>query len=314
MQGYKALNTDMSPKYGDMTYEIGKKYTITGELKMCKNGFHFCKHLEDVENYYEIVKSRIFEVEAEGEIIDKDIKSCAESITLIKELSKEEIHQYFEDNQERILRKLKKSWYYRKALADQGFCLDKLIYDKDPDVRAAVARQGYGLDILIYDENPNVRIEVALQGYNLNVLVKDESPFVRIAVAEQGYGLDVLIHDEDSQIRAEVAAHGYGLDVLIEDADTWVREEVARQGYGLDILVNDNSPLVREIVARQGYGLNVLINDKSAIVRAAVAEQGYGLNVLINDKESLVHRSALNVQDILIRNKKYMIDEKVKEL
>lgn len=30
MQGYKALNMDMSPKYGDMTYEIGKKYTITG--------------------------------------------------------------------------------------------------------------------------------------------------------------------------------------------------------------------------------------------------------------------------------------------
>ena len=37
MKGYKALNMDMSSEYGNMTYEIGKKYTITGELIMYKN-------------------------------------------------------------------------------------------------------------------------------------------------------------------------------------------------------------------------------------------------------------------------------------
>ena len=202
MKGYKALNMDMSSKHGDMVYEIGKKYTITGKLEMRKNGFHFCKDLENIENYYTITKSRMFEVKAEGKIINGVNKSCAESITLVRELSKEEIRQYFIDNQKRIL---EKNWYCRKALADQGLCLDKLVYDKDSDVRKAVARQGYGLETLIKDENYHVRIEVARQGYNLNVLVKDESPFVRMTVAKQGYGLDVLIHDEDSQIRAEVA-------------------------------------------------------------------------------------------------------------
>ena len=117
MKGYKALNMDMSSAYGDMSYEIGKKYTITGELKMCENGFHFCKYLEDIENHYTITKSRIFEVETEGEIIDEGTKSCTESIVLIRELSKEEIHQYFIDNQERIL---DKNWRCRKVLADQG--------------------------------------------------------------------------------------------------------------------------------------------------------------------------------------------------
>ena len=158
MKGYKALNMDMSSAYSDMNYEIGKKYTITGKLQMCENGFHFCKCLEDIENHYTITESRIFEIEAEGEIIDGNIKSCTESITLIRELSKEEIHQYFVDNQERILNK---NWRYRKALADQGLCLDKLVYDKDSDVREAVARQGYGLETLIKDKNYHVRKEVA---------------------------------------------------------------------------------------------------------------------------------------------------------
>ena len=77
MKGYKALNMDMSSAYGDISYEIGKKYTITGKLQMCENGFHFCKYLEDIENHYTITKSRIFEVKAEGKIINKWRKSCA---------------------------------------------------------------------------------------------------------------------------------------------------------------------------------------------------------------------------------------------
>ena len=158
MKGYKALNMDMSSAYGDMSYEIGTKYTITRKLRMCKNGFHFCKCLEDIENYYEIVRSKIFEVEADGEIIDEGTKSCTESITLIRELSKEEIHQYFEDNQERILAK---NWSCRKALADQGICLDILVHDEDWRVRTAVAKQSYGLDILVHDKDLWVRAAVA---------------------------------------------------------------------------------------------------------------------------------------------------------
>ena len=197
MKGYKALNMDMSSAYSNMSYEIGKKYTITGKLQMCKNGFHFCKYLEDIENHYPITKSRIFEVETEGEIIDRNIKFCAESITLMRELSKEEIHQYFEDNQERIL---KENWLCRKALADQGLCLDKLIYDEDLDVRRAVARQRYGLHVLIHDKNPWVRAMVAEQGYGLETLINDENPYVRAAVARQSYGLETLIKDGNSAI------------------------------------------------------------------------------------------------------------------
>ena len=204
MKGYKALNMDMSSAYGDMSYEIGRKYTITGKLKMCENGFHFCKYLEDIENHYPIAKSRIFEVEAEGKIIDEGNKSCAELITLIRELSKEEIHQYFVDSKERIL---KKNWRCRKVLADQGICLDKLVNDEDERVRAAVAEQGYSLDILVHDV----------------------SWYVRKAVAKQGYGLDILIHDEDWCVRTAVAEQGYGLNILVHDKDLWVRNAAFNQ-------------------------------------------------------------------------------------
>jgi hypothetical protein len=43
--------------------------------------------------------------------------------------------------------------------------LDKLVNDKDPDVRIAVAKQGYGLDILVNDKDPDVRQAVIDQGY-----------------------------------------------------------------------------------------------------------------------------------------------------
>ena len=221
MKGYKALNMDMSSAYSNMSYEIGKKYTITGKLQMCENGFHFCKYLEDIENHYTITESRIFEIEADGEIIDGNIKFCAESITLMRELSKEEIHQYFEDNQERIL---DKNWRYRKALADQGLCLDKLIYDKDSDVRAAVARQRYGLYVLMHDKNTWVRAMVAEQGYGLETLINDENPHVRAAVARQGYGLETLVHDKNWRVRRAVVEQGYGLETLVHDKSRYIRK------------------------------------------------------------------------------------------
>ena len=219
MKGYKALNMDMSSAYGDMVYEIGKKYTIAGQLKLNENGFHFCKCLEDIELYYKIAESRIFEIEADGKIIDGNIKFCAESIMLMRELSKEEIHQYFIDNQESLLYK----FWYRKALAGQGLCLDKLVND----------------------ENLYVRIAVAKQGYDLETLIHDKDPWVRVAVAEQGYGLETLINDENWRVRKEVAAQGYGFNVLIEDEDSVVRATVAKQGYGLDTLINDPELYVR---------------------------------------------------------------------
>ena len=35
----------------DFQYEVGKEYHITGDLKICKNGFHACEDLMDTFSY-----------------------------------------------------------------------------------------------------------------------------------------------------------------------------------------------------------------------------------------------------------------------
>lgn len=266
VKGYKALDINMRAVNGNgMQYEMGKLYSIEGKVVPCYKGFHFCKSIEAINGYYSIKDSRIFEVEADGEIIDCAGKYAAEKIMLVRELTQEEISDYFRQNQKEFAKS--EVWYIRYAVAAQGYGLDILVYDKDYSIRIAVAKQGYGLDILVHDKDPNVRIAVAEQGYGLDRLINDENWQVRTAVARQGYGLAILINDEDSDVRRAVAKQGYGLDRLINDWNWQVRTAVAEQGYGLDILINDKNGFVRSAVAGQGYGLDKLINVRSSFVK-----------------------------------------------
>lgn len=227
---------------------------IEGEIALDVNGFHFCKNIEELDNYYDIRSSRIFEVEAYGDISCEEVRYdedavqlirvssgrddvyVAEGIQLVRELSKEEIRDYFKENQQ------------------------SLMANKYPYIRAAVAKQGYGLDVLVHDWNPDVRKTVARQGYGLDSLIYDEDYNVRAAVAGQGYGLDILIHDKVWYVRAIVAKQGYGLDILLHDENIYVRQAVDKQGYGLDILVNDDNYNVSATAKmRARYSSNVHI-------------------------------------------------------
>lgn len=230
MRGYKALDQDMEAIYGNgMQFELGKSYSIKGDVIPCHNGFHFCQYIENLNIYYSIKNSRIFEIEADGEIIKHDDKYVAEKIRLVRELTKKEIKDYFIQKQGGLVKS--RDYNIRKAVVEQGCGLDTLLYDEDFVVRVAVAEQGYGLDILARDENSSVRIAVAKQGQCLDILIYDEDIYVRQAVAKQGYGLDVLIHDEEAFIREEVAEQGYGLDRLIHDKNYFVRLAATRRKY-----------------------------------------------------------------------------------
>lgn len=189
MKGYKALDMDMRAVYGNgMQYEMEKPYVAKGKLVPSKNGFHFCGDIEGLNEYYAIKNSRIFEVEASGEIRKCSKKYVAKKIKLVRELTKEEIDGYFKKNQDKLIRSPR--WYVRSAVADMGYELDILINDKCWEVRSAVARQGYRLDILINDEDHDVRKEVARQGYGLDILMNDESEYVRCLAQK------VLDHDK----------------------------------------------------------------------------------------------------------------------
>jgi hypothetical protein len=65
VEGYKAVNPDMSAKCGEMIYEAGKVYEVEGDISLCSNGYHFCLKPQFIRQYYQF--GRLFKVRAEVE-------------------------------------------------------------------------------------------------------------------------------------------------------------------------------------------------------------------------------------------------------
>ena len=145
VKAIKALGLDMKASNGDgMVYELNKEY-IHDDIKCGKRGYHYFDSIRDVMVLYILNETRIFECELNGDKFDhKGIVHCTNKIKLVREISKEEIKKYIEDN------------------------LEELVNDEDWSVRKEVVKQGYGLNKLINDTNYKVRREVAIQGYGLD--------------------------------------------------------------------------------------------------------------------------------------------------
>lgn len=102
MHGYKCFNSDMTNLYGNK-FEVGKKYSIRGELKIGTrgNGFHICGNLEDTLKYFGAFNEDIVicEVIGTGEILsDWDDyygfeKLAVSELEIVKILSRDEIIQ-----------------------------------------------------------------------------------------------------------------------------------------------------------------------------------------------------------------------------
>ena len=88
--GYKAMNKDMTRDGGSnpFQYELGKTYEIEGEIKICVNGFHFCKNIFNTLKYYNNIKGdkRIFKIQYDM-CIDSADKSVTNKITILEEVN-----------------------------------------------------------------------------------------------------------------------------------------------------------------------------------------------------------------------------------
>ena len=91
MKGYKAFLLNMTTRHGDDTvYEVGKTYTVEGEIKICENGYHFCKKCVDVYDYYS-KPCRICEVSVTGAVQTQGNKSVGRRLKILRELTADEI-------------------------------------------------------------------------------------------------------------------------------------------------------------------------------------------------------------------------------
>ena len=113
MKGYKAFLSDMTTKHGDNTvYEVGKTYTVEGEVKICENGYHFCKKCVDVYDYYS-KPCRICEVNVTGAVQTQGNKSVGRKLKILRELTADEISSLYNSGN-------RNSGYYNSGNRNSG--------------------------------------------------------------------------------------------------------------------------------------------------------------------------------------------------
>jgi len=90
MKGYKVFNPDFTCR--GFQYEVGKTYKHNGPLSICHSGFHFCRKVADCFGYYAFdPRNKVAEIEATGLVESKEDKSVTDEITIVREISWEEM-------------------------------------------------------------------------------------------------------------------------------------------------------------------------------------------------------------------------------
>jgi hypothetical protein len=99
MIGYKA---SINSKCRDIVYEVGKTYTFNGDVKACISGFHYCKNIDSVFNYYDYDRNNtvIFELEDLGTVsLDDGNKTVTNKMKITRIIDPSEYNSLFKNYQ-----------------------------------------------------------------------------------------------------------------------------------------------------------------------------------------------------------------------
>ena len=96
MKAFKATHIGGRPGHGEETYKVGKTYTLKGEAKLCKHGYHASKRADDVFMYYEDF-NEMYEVTLSGSTSIGNGKICGTIMTVDRQLTPQEIAEVLTD-------------------------------------------------------------------------------------------------------------------------------------------------------------------------------------------------------------------------
>ena len=223
MTGYKGFNEDLTCR--NFKYEIGETYEMKKRPIVCERGFHFCKELKNVFNYYPLYKKYIFcEIEAYNNIIsDNNEKYCTNKIKIIRVLSLDEILDIIGIKDKDLFKKYYNDKFNERQMQQIRFGLEK------------------GLDVssyakLEFNEYQMQEIMLGLEG-GLNVSIYAKSEFDSYQMNQIMLGLlddlDISIYAkpefDDAQMRQIRFGLKKGLDVSIyakSEFDDYQMEEI----------------------------------------------------------------------------------------
>ena len=180
VKGYKMFNWDWTCK--EKQYKVGETVTQDGELKLCRNGIHFCTKMEDCFRYYPVnPEFKMAEVEAIGDVLysDEDSKCCTNRLRVVREISIQELL----DDEEICLRIVKVNGWALIFVKNQTpeICLE------------AVKQDGRTLEY-VEDQTPEICLEAVKQDEEALIYVKDQTPEIcRAAIAKNPY-TKIFIH------------------------------------------------------------------------------------------------------------------------
>jgi ankyrin repeat protein len=122
--GFKATNKDFKCK--DIQFSLNKKYIHQGKISLCNSGFHFCKKLTDVLEYYTL-EDRFFIIRYNSENYSTDgNKSVTDEIEFLEEITEENLFnimgKYNCDNDDFLLFSIRKNYSLElvKFLVEKG--------------------------------------------------------------------------------------------------------------------------------------------------------------------------------------------------
>ena len=90
IKGYKVFDPDWTCR--GFQYRVGETFVHNGNIKMHREGFHFCRKASDCFNYYDFDSSnKVAEVEAVGLVETRGDKSVTDKIKIVREIEWQEL-------------------------------------------------------------------------------------------------------------------------------------------------------------------------------------------------------------------------------